>query len=502
MNTSKKYKTMNFFKRGVLVIGMLSALSACKKNEWLNPQPSTLITDETAFSTPERIQSQVNGVYSQLKTSRFLGSWYYIVSDIRAGDFLSSNLNAANGATSYLLQTQTTTNDVVNIWEQGYQAINASNVFIDGMNTYGMEVVGEEQGTIYIAEARLVRALAYYYLLQLYARPYWDGNGSKPGLPLRLEGNKEPGNYDLARSSVAETYAQIIADLDFAEANLPDSYSSAFLNTTRAHKNTAIALKVRAYMSMGDYDKVIEEAGKIVSETAPFTALTGVKHALSPSVRAVFDPPYTTTESIFSMPFTSNDAPGTSIAGYFLPGTQDGGTTVYSGSGDYSLYADGIPASTNWKATDDRRAFLLTGPTSGKLWLFKLRQASPHTDYVPVIRYAEILLSLSEAITRSTGAVSEKAVTLLNAVRHRSDKSTTFTVSDFPDKDSLLEQLITERQIEFLGEGIRNSDIMRLGLDIPAKPAHSVRASKPTDENYIFPISNDELTLNGLMENN
>src|SRR5690606_20448065 len=92
--------------------------------------------------------------------------------------------------------------------------------------------------------------------------------------------------------------------------NLLEDRGSAYTNTVMAHRNTAIAFKTRVYLSMGDYTNVITEANGIVSAAAPFTAGAGVAHTLQPSVDAVFSPPYTTTESIFSMPFTETNLPG------------------------------------------------------------------------------------------------------------------------------------------------------------------------------------------------
>jgi hypothetical protein len=500
IKTSKIYR---YGSGAVLVLGTcLTLLSSCKKNEYLNPQASTLITDVDAFSTAERIQAQVNGVYFRLKASDFLGSLYYVASDARAGDFISTNLNAAALSITYQLLTSTTTEEVQDIWEDGYQAINAANVFIDGMNKAGTAVVGEATAQNYIAEARLVRAVAYYYLLQLYAQPYANGAGSKPGLPLRLTANNNSGNYDLKRSTVKETYDQILEDLNFAEQNLPDAYSSAMLNTTRAHKNTAIALKTRVYLSMQDYANVITEANKIVSTAAPFQSPARVANALNPSIQAVFNGPYTTTESIFSMPFTANDAPGSSLGSYYLPGTGDGGSATSNGAGNYNLYPNGIPADPSWTAADDRRKFLVVGTKTQRLWLTKFKMASPYLDYAPVIRYSEVMLNLSEALARTNGGVDERAVALLAAVRNRSDKTTNYTAASFADNASFIAAILKERHIEFLGEGIRNADIMRLGQDIPAKPAHSVPAASPSSPNYIFPIPSDELILNKLIENN
>jgi hypothetical protein len=499
-------KTSIIYRYGsriVLTLGTCVMLfSSCNKNEYLNPEASTLITDVDAFSTAERIQAQVNGIYFRLKGGDFLGSGYLLASEARAGDFISTNLNAAALATTYQLLTTTTTGEVQDIWEDGYQTINAANVFIEGMNNGGTTVVGDAIGMNYIAEARLVRALAYYYLLQLYAQPYAKGAGASPGLPLRLTANNKSGSYDLARSSVKETYDQILEDLNFAEQNLPDAYSSAALNTTRAHKNTAIALKTRVYLSMQDYANVITEANKIVSAAAPFTSPARVANTLNPSVQAVFNGPYITAESILSMPFSSNDAPGLSLGGYYLPGTGDGGSATSNGTGNYNLNAAGLPADPTWTAADDRRKFLLVGTKTQKLWLTKFKMASPYLDYVPVIRYAEVLLNLSEALARTNAGVDARAVALLSAVRNRSDKTTTYTAQSFTDNATFINAIIKERHIEFLGEGLRNADLMRLLLDIPAKPAHSVPAAAPSSPNYIFPIPSDELILNKLIVNN
>jgi hypothetical protein len=238
--------------------------------------------------------------------------------------------------------------------------------------------------------------------LTLYARPYWDGNGSKPGLPLRLTGNKLRAEYQLARSSVADIYTQVLSDLNYAEANLPLAYASAELNTTRAHRNTVIALKTRVYLSMQKYADVITEANKIVTAAAPFTATTGVAHALQPDVTKIFTT-YNTTESIFSMPMTSTtgDNPGTQnqLAYYYSPASSLGGV----GNGEYSLNTKGIIGNTTvWSTTDKRRNFIKTtgSGASTRSWLTKFSAPSPYTDYVPVIRYAEVLLNLAEARVR------------------------------------------------------------------------------------------------------
>lgn len=474
-----------------LCLGLVT-LSSCQR-ELLSPIPQTSITDATAFDTPARVANQVNSLYGALKNGNFYGGRAQIASDIRGEDFLNETTNLVTGSDVWSLNpTGTSQNFVKNVWGQAYYVINLCNLFLDGMTAKGATVVGTALASNYNAEAKLIRALTYLKLLEHYARPYADGNGSKPGLPLRLTGIKASGSSDLARSTVAQVYTQIIADLDFAEANLPASYATAVLNTTRAHRNTAIALKTRVYMAMQDYAKVLTEGNKLVSQsTAPFSATSGVAHALNANIVNVFRTPYTSAESILSMPMTATagDNPGTqNQLGYYFSRS--------TGNGEFSLNPSGIIANTGWLSTDARRSF--NAVVSAKPYLnLKYNAPSPYTDYAPIIRYSEVMLNVAEALARTNTTVNAKALALLNAVRQRSDATTTLAPATPTD---LVNAILLERRIEFLGEGIRNFDLMRLLQTIPAKG--SIPAKAPSEQGYIWPISSDELSLNKLMTDN
>lgn len=485
----KKMK-FKYFGIALLLTGMLS----CNK-ESLEPVPTTSISDLTAFDTKSRIEGQVRAIYAASKNSGLYGGRYQIFNDIRGGDFMNEKTNVVTGFDVWnYTPSNSSTNSVMNHWAQSYFVINLANVFIDGMAAKGTSVVGDDLSKNYLGEARFLRAAVYYSLLQLYARPYWDGNGSKPGVPLRLKGNTGSGDYAIARNTVAEVYDQIIADLDFAEQNLPLKYTTAILNTTRAHRNTAIAFKTRVYLSMRKYAEVVTEANKIVSATAPFKASTGVPHALEPDYTNLFKPPYTSVESIFSMPFASNEAPGTQnqLGYYYGPGALNGG------NGEYSLLPTGIIANADWSATDKRRSFIFV--SGGKSWLSKYPTGGLFTDFAPVIRYAEVLLNLAEARVRTTNSVDAQAIDLLNAVRGRSDAAKVFAAADFATPDDLINAILIERRIELLGEGLAGTDITRLGFDLPAKPG--VNSIPSTGQQYIWPISANELLLNPLMTDN
>jgi hypothetical protein len=483
---------MNHIRIASMALG-LSALSlgSCQKDTWLNPQLTTAISDATAFDTRDRIAQQINSLYAAVKSGLYLGSRYIAYNEIRGDDYNNLRTNGVTGFQTWNHTIVASTNEVANVWGAAYSAINQANVFLEGMAAKGSTVVGSPLANQYIAEARFIRAMCYYDLLQLYARPFWDGNGSKPGLPLRLKGNKSSGNNDLARSTVAEVYNQILQDLDFAEQNLPANYADALTNTTRAHRNTAIALKVRVNLSMQRYAQVITEANKIVSTAAPFSAATGVAHALQSSIRTVFTT-YTTTESIFSLPFTANNLPGTqnSLAFHFAPAPV--------GGSEYPLISTGIISRPEFRADDRRRTELLV-VNSGNTWINKYPTGPVNTDYAPIIRYSEVLLSLAESIARTTTGVDARALALLNAVHLRS-QPTAFAAGDFATNDAFRNAILMERRIELMGEGRRSPDLLRLGLPLPAKA--NVQAIQPSQAEYIWPIPDTELINNKLMTQN
>ncbi len=478
----------------ILLLALLVQGAGCSK-ERLTPIPRTSVSDLTAFDTKDRIEGQVRSIYATIKNAGMFGGRYQIFNDIRGGEFMNDRTNVVTGYDIWsYTPSNSSTNSVQNHWSRAYYVINLANVFIDGMASKGTAVVGDALSKNYVGEARLMRALSYFSLLQFYARPFADGNGSKLGVPLRLTGNTGSANYALARSTVGEIYTQILDDLNFAEANLPLNYSTPALNTTRAHRNTAIALKTRVYLCMQRYADVITEANKIVPAAAPFVAPTGVAHALQADITNVFKSPYTTSESILSMPFASNEQAGTQnqLGYYYGPAPFNGG------NGEYSFLSTGIINDPAFAAVGDRRRDMII-TSGGKQYLTKFPGAAPFIDWAPVARYAEVLLNLAEARVRSTNSVDAQALALLNAIRSRSNAST-YVAGDFANAAAMADAILKERRIELMGEGFAGSDLTRLLLPLPAKPG--VNSIPSSGQQYIWPISSTELLLNPLCVDN
>ena len=485
MDFNHKRKFIMKFKITSILLAGVFLTSSCRK-ELLNPVPQTQISDAVAFSTPERTLAAVNGVYAGAKVGQIYGGRYFNYQDARGEEFINETANGVTQLSTWNFTVTPTTNEVQNFWGAAYAAINRANVVIEGVDASPVSDALKNQ---YKAEARFIRALLYHSLVTIYARPYWDGSGSKPGVVLYTEAQVSSGDNQKQRSTVAEVYDLIISDLDFAEANLPLTHGSAALNVTRAHRNTAIALKTRVYLYKGDYAKVITEGNKLAPQAvAPFSTTSGVSHQLISNIALAFGSNGQTAENILSFPFTANDLPGTqnSLNQYYSPSSA-------GGNGDYSLNtgATGIVSNAGWTATDARRAFNQT--TSGKLWL---RKWTANTDYTPAIRYAEVLLNLAEALARTT-ALDPKAIALLNAVRQRSDAATVLVPAT---GQQLIDMILTERRIELLGEGFRSRDLLRLNMTIPAKG--TAPAIAPNSPQYIWPVPQSELNVNKAAQQN
>jgi len=483
--------------KGSLILLMTFLLGGCSK-ENLNPVPQTLLGEAQAFDTKDRVVGQVNGMYASVKSGAFLGGRFYVYLDIRAENFFPKSTNLVTNYATWNHNVLSTTNEVQGLWNSIYASINAINIFLEGLNanwTSGKltTIITETEYNQYLSEALTLRAISYFSLLQLYAQPYNKNAGASPGVPLRLQAEKTGANNDLARSTVAEVYTQILEDLNDAEPGAINAYSTALLNTTRIHKNTIIAFKTRVYINMNNFPAVKTEAAKIVPAAAPFVAPSGHPHQLSSSFAAIWNSPYTLPESIFSMPFTETNTAGTqnSKAHYNHP----------SSSESYYLNRT-AQAFTALNDADARKVQFQTGVVNSVTEYFvgKWRSFTPQIDYAPVIRYAEVLLNYAEALVRDGGTVTQQAVDLLNAVRTRSFPAGAYVLGDFADAAAFRAAIMLERNIEFLGEGFRNMDLARNMMALPGKG--TVPAIQTTDPNYIWPIPENEMIFNKLMIQN
>jgi len=488
----------NIYKISVAFVLLLTI--GCSK-EYLDPIPQTSLSDLSVFDNKDRVVAQVNGMYAAVKNGWYLGGRYEAVGDMRGDNFIPLSNNSYVNFNTWNHLEISATMEVNDIWNQIYSSINVINVFMDGLKSNWdggklKTIITQEEYDQFNSEALTLRAMCYFDLVRLYAKPYIQGSGSNLGVPLRLKAEKSAVGNDLARSTVDEVYTQILADLNAAEPLAISTYGDDNLNTTRIHKNTIIALKTRVFLTKGDWAGVTTESAKIVSTSAPFVAPSGVANALTANWSSIWTA-NTTKESIFSMPNTdiNNGGGQSAITWYFC---SESGESVY-------LIATS-PVYAAMDPTDIRRSSMVklpaTSSTPDEFFLSKYTHQTTLSDWCPVIRYAEVLLSRAEALVRSGGTVTQGAVDLLNAVRTRSFPTGAYTLASFATATDFYTAVLQERNFEFLGEGIRSFDLMRLGLDIPAKiglTMGDVGAIAASSSAYIYPMPSGELSLNKLL---
>lgn len=467
-------------------LGLILSLSvvaytstSCSRDEIIDLQPFNSIDENLAFSTPSNVDLTVMGVYNAAQNGFYytspgaantprgyaFGAAYFQQGDMRGEDMV-------NTATFYQL-TYTATYDAgtpnnVHHWENLYALINKANIVIDGATKAASNgIISSTVKDGYLGEMYFFRALAHLELLKHFARPYnFTAGATHPGVPYRDFAITSPATVDQAltvgRGTVAENYAKIIADLNNAESLTPSKAArTGNFKITRINKEAAIALKTRVYLNMRDWSKVLTEGAKLATV-----------YSLTAAPSGVFTANYNNTESIFSLENSAATNPGVNAA-------------LASMYNNRSLICISpiIWRNPRWLATDKRREEgLMVRTGSGVKFTNKYKDVTNLTDASPIIRYAEVLLSMAEANARLENTAP--AIAQLNQVRNRAlaaPATEAYTAASFANATELVDAIVTERRIEFLGEGMRWNDIHRLMYDdliptpgIPAKVANAM----------------------------
>ena len=469
----KNYKAKMFF-----ILGLFLFISSCK--DFTDVVPDNTLAEDEAYSNNQRAEIAITGVYSAAQSSPYtdgsnrgypFGAANTIQNDMRGEDMIA--------APSFFLITYQSTHDVTTanntgMWTTLFATINRANEVIEKL------IAASTAGTVTQAtslrgqaEARFLRALCYHELLVLFARPFnHTPTASHLGLPIRRIAINTPQKVELAknepRSTVAQCYDFILQDLDFAETNLPATNASTSLTITRATKGAAVALKTRVKLHKGDYAGVITEGAKLGTSAATGPYVSAAPYAvyrLTSTPDGPFSSPganLSNTESIFSIENSTIRNAGVNGSISTMLSRAPGRALV--------VISPLIWNAPFWSPNDLRRTTLagtnIPPAPSRSYFTTKYKDVPTFTDANPIIRYAEVLLNVAEAYSR-TSTLDPRALSLLNAVRNRSVTTVLdqFNIASFTTANALTQAVLNERRIEFLAEGRRYPDLHRLALD-------------------------------------
>ncbi len=504
----------------ILLSVVVFSMNACTEEKILDLDPINNISEGMAFSTPSLIESSMNGVYNaaaigQYNTNNPNGGRGYVwgAAFVEQGDCRGEDVvnTAAFFQYTYEGSYDPTTANNVYYWVDGYRLINRCNLMIEGViDAVAKNIITQAVADDYIGQAKFLRAITHFELLNFFARPYnFTPGATHAGVIYREVGINTAAEIASERlkprNTVAECYTKILTDLTDAENLITTKI------TAKASKGAAIAFKTRVYLHKRDWANVIAEGVKL-NGVYSLTTAPGAPFILTNNLN--------NSESIFSIQHSSTSNP-----------TVNGALASMYKQRAIIAISPIIWREPSWLVDDKRREEgKMIYTSAGVKYTNKYTDVTNRTDAAPVIRYAEVLLNMAEAEARLASPNLTESLRLLNLVRDRSlanPIAQTYTTATLGSQASLVNAIIVERRIEFLAEGRRWSDIHRLQGDdlaridgIPAKVANTtppstdyilgtpytgaltVAAIPYTDRRFVWPIPQIELTENPGLEPN
>jgi len=428
-------------KKILFITAVLIPLLAC--NDLLEESPKS-IASETFYNTVAEVESAVNAIYYPVGVSQ-LTNEINLVEALADYEYGKGSLSYIN---DYIGFSSANVTNMGYLWEAYYLMIRNANLVI--LNTPNGTGTSEAQKSQYTAEAKFLRALAYFHLVRLWG-----------GVPLRTEETMKV--IDLVRSPVNEVYNFIISDLLFAEINLPDN--PRLIGTPS--KWAAKTLLADVYLTQEDWVKARDKAGEVI--TSGKYSLVGIK--TTSDFKNIFGPDLvTSSEEIFYFKYSREYGNGfLNFLHYPSDGYKPYGANYFA---HYTLA--GNLFYKNWDNNDLRKQnnFYLWDIALGndtylfKKWIDPQGFNNAPNDW-PIYRYPEVLLIYAEADNRVNKNPTTAAVEYLNMVHRRGygydpkvPSPIDFKIEDY-NEDSFFKLVLQEKGYETFDEAKRWFDLLR-----------------------------------------
>lgn len=503
----------------LFAILVLFVTQACK--EGLEEEPYSSISPQTLFINEDGLKKATYGVYESFASWPWpFRLWTFIVTEV-GHRYTSFGQTGSHFVDPYNKFGETPTDaQAATQWSEFYKAASRANAVIANAPK---AVPDETKAKVYIAEARFLRAYAYFMLVRLF--------GDVPLVKEEISSLSQSDQIYGPRVPVADVYGFIEEDLKFAEANLPDKWMNS-ADIGRVNAGVAKAMMGKVYLTMAgkplsksEYfqkaaDKLMEVVGQANEEKYGFGLIENFPDVFSLANER-------NPELLLSFGhFASSTNQFGSIYPFFLAprGLIDGDEqTCYGLTYDfYQLYEDNdtrrdftLPVAFQDVITGDSIKYDPTYPgymnvttntpagieRSG-IALGKFardRRFGPpwgyDTDQIH-LRFSDVLLLLAEALGEQ-GKVAE-ALPYLNRVRERAHVSQ-INVSSQEDFRKAIRK---ERLLELIGEYTTVFDVRRWGTlkeEIAAMTPDQIqnRDLNPYDPKLeLYPIPQAEIDAN------
>ena len=389
-------------------------------------------------------------------------------------------------------------------WRIYYQWILNANKILEALAAIDKSNLTEPDQELYEqvqGEALCIRAFAHYDMVQQYAKSYVPGgSNTQDGVPYRL--TSEVG--ELARSTVAETYRLIIADLDNAISLLEgkevnDADNKEYLN--HYSEKVALGLRARVALTMGDYANAANyavqainvaegEGFKLMSTPGEFTC--GFSNITTDTNEALYAAMTLDDQTVYFYSFYA----------YMSWNFNSSAVRSYVNCMNKELYESMSP-------TDYRRAW--ADPT-GKADVpksnykkapyqnrkFTARSSSNGVGDVAFMRLAELYLIASEAYARAGQESEAKEI----FTKFQQTRDPEYTPSNNTG-EAFITEIMNSRRVELWGEGQRYFDLKRLHQNLQrdslSDPSLCGFVFKDADaDGWVFEIPQHEVDYNPL----
>jgi len=474
----------------LMALAVLISLSACKK--LIDVAPQSNVTVNNYYRNYTEVNAALTGCYNGLQEPL---NYEWMVTELRSDNVVQHSPNSAssinddfNDLNLYTLSAQNP--QVYNYYLSVYKNIRNINYVLRSLGvsySNGQLVYGEgsakvtaTQKTQLIGQALYLRAYHYFNLVRLFGGIFVL---TEPVIPSEAK--------QINRSSVADTYKLILADLLAASSQLSRNAYGAIPagDIGRANAWAASGLLAKVYLTLGQKADALPLLNDIIANSG---------YGLETSYARIFSiNNEMNKEILFTVRYKAGLVGlGNAMANSFAP-TGSGDAIV---PGDGSWYncpsqVDMISAyktPANSSMIDSRKAVNIGsyGSTStpyynNKFISAELYKNDAENDF-PVLRYADILLMKAEA-TGFDGA-GGSSVALINQVRQRAGAGTyttgTFTTGFYlypasgtgaiTDAAAFQTALLNERRLELAFENQRFFDLVRNNVLIATIKNHYV----------------------------
>lgn len=489
----------------IYMMALATLLFSSCGEDFLDKEPKNTVDPETSV-TDDVAVALANACYRTLQSSNMYNQRIWTL-DIVAGNSIVGAGGGTDGletvqAANFI--TQSDNGMALYMWRSPWVGIGQCNILIHALEGQELEHGGLKERSL--AEAYFLRAHYYFVLVRLYG-----------GLPLRTEPYNPGESTDIARSSIEETYAQIIADCQRAIDLLPAKSQYNSDNVGRASRDAALTMMADILLTLAPHNQ------SYYSQVASLCdQVTALGYDLS---QCAYEDNFDATinngpESIFEVQFSGNteydfwgNNPQSSWLSTFMgPRNAD---FVAGGYGwnqptqefvdqyepgdlrkDMTILYEGCP---DFDGKAYRSSYSNTGYNVRKFLVTK--SVSPEYNTNPqnfvVYRYADVLLMKAEALNEQ--GQTAQAADVLNIVRQRAGLANVANLS----QETMREKIIHERRIELAFEGHRWFDMIRVqGGDYAVNFLHSIGKTQATRERLLFPIPQTEMDANSLMTQN